>query len=146
MPQQAGHLQDRLIRAHLIHSPVPDRHAIHDLLRDYARDLAAEDGTDEQRSALTRLFDHCLNSAGVAMQTLFPAESGQRPDLPAATAVATWLTDPDAARAWLAAELPSLVRRISQTATMRPAARTGGDHGNRSATRHVAAAKWARLN
>jgi len=40
---------------------------MHDLLRAYARDLAAaEDGEEENRAAPTRLFDHYLHTAAAA--------------------------------------------------------------------------------
>ena len=107
--RHARQLLDRLGRKHLIQAAGPSRYAMHDLLRDYARELAAaDDGEDEQRAALTRLFDYHLQAAAAAMDTLYPAAQHLRPRLPAA-AIAPPLTQPDQARAWLVAELPSLV-------------------------------------
>ena len=113
---QAGQLLDQLIRAHLVHRTAPNRYALHDLLRDYARELAAADSAGEQRAALTRLFDHYLHCAAAAMDTLFPAESSQRPDLPVPAADLSWLTDPHAARTWLGDELPSLAAAAAYAA------------------------------
>jgi DNA-binding SARP family transcriptional activator/tetratricopeptide (TPR) repeat protein len=115
---QVGPLLDRLRRAHLIEAAGPGRYAMHDLLRDYARELAAaEDGEDEQRVALTRLFDYYLHAAAASMDTLYPAEQHQRPAIPALAAIAPRLAEPDTARAWLAAELPCLVTAVVHAAT-----------------------------
>jgi len=60
---QAGRLLDQLARAHLIQPAGPGRHGLHDLLRAYARELAADQDTAaERQAALTRLFDHYLYS------------------------------------------------------------------------------------
>ena len=42
--KSARQLLDRLTRAHLIQATGPGRYAMHDLLRDYVRELAAADG------------------------------------------------------------------------------------------------------
>jgi hypothetical protein len=85
-PEQAAGMLDLLARAHLVHAARPGRYGMHDLLRVYARELAAardsDDGEDWQRAALTRLFDHYLHAAAAAMDTLFPAERHRRPRIP----------------------------------------------------------------
>jgi DNA-binding SARP family transcriptional activator/uncharacterized protein HemY len=108
--KQASLLLDHLVRAHLIQPAGPGRHAMHDLLRDYARELAhEEDGDDEQQAAVTGLLDYYLHAAAAAMDTLYPAEQGRRPRVPAAAAVTPELAEPGRARSWLAAELACLV-------------------------------------
>jgi tetratricopeptide (TPR) repeat protein len=107
-PEQAGLMLGQLARAHLIQPVAPDRYGLHDLLRAYAREVAAaEDGPDGQRAALTRLFDYYLRAAAVAMHTLFPAD--RRPRIPAPVSPAPPLADPAAALAWLDAERASLI-------------------------------------
>ena len=65
----------------LIQQAGPDRYNMHDLLRAYARDLAAtEDSEEEGRRRLTRLFDHYLHTAGAAMDLLYPAEATRGPE------------------------------------------------------------------
>src|SRR5450755_169459 len=60
---RAFRLPDQLARAHLIQPAGPGRHGLHDLLRAYARELAADQDTAaERQAALTRLFDHYLYS------------------------------------------------------------------------------------
>lgn len=106
-PRQAEQLLQLLARAHLIQpaeSLGPDRYDMHDLLRAYARELAAQDVEGERWAALTRLFDHYLHTAAEAMNALFPGERHSRPQVPASASQALPMADPAAARAWLDAE------------------------------------------
>jgi len=108
--ERAGQLLDALARAHLIEPAGPGRHAMLDLLRAYARELAAAQDTEqEQRAALTRLLGHYEHTAGAAMNVLFPAEQHNRPPVPAAATPAPALADPAGARARLDAERASLI-------------------------------------
>jgi DNA-binding SARP family transcriptional activator/tetratricopeptide (TPR) repeat protein len=101
---------DALARAHLIQSASPGRYSMHDLLRAYARELSdAPDGDEQQRAALTRLFDHYLHTASAAMDALYPAERERRPRIPPPDTPAPPVTESDAARAWLDVERPTLV-------------------------------------
>jgi DNA-binding SARP family transcriptional activator/Tfp pilus assembly protein PilF len=108
--KHAGLLLDQVRRAHLIQTAGPGRYAMHDLLGDYARELAAaEEGEDEQRAALTRLLDYYLHAAAAAMDTLYPAERGNRPDVPGSAVPAPIPSgDHGAARAWFDAERANL--------------------------------------
>jgi tetratricopeptide (TPR) repeat protein/transcriptional regulator with XRE-family HTH domain len=106
--EDARHLLDRLARTHLVERTRPDRAGMHDLLRGYARRLAAEDTEAEQRAALTRLFDHYLHTAARAMNTLFPAERHRRPAIPSPASPVPPVTEPVSARAWLDAERAAL--------------------------------------
>jgi DNA-binding SARP family transcriptional activator/tetratricopeptide (TPR) repeat protein len=106
---QARTVLDALARAHLIQPAGPGRYGMHDLLRAYARELAARDGEEEQDAALTRLFDHYLHTAATAMDTLYPAESHRRPRIPEPDTPVPPVAGPDAARAWLDAERATLV-------------------------------------
>jgi DNA-binding SARP family transcriptional activator/tetratricopeptide (TPR) repeat protein len=99
-----------LTRVHLIQMTRPDRYAMHDLLRAYARELAGtRDRGEEQREALTGLFDYYLHTASMAMDTLYPAERHRRPGVPAPAGPIPPVTVLAAARAWLDAERASLV-------------------------------------
>jgi DNA-binding SARP family transcriptional activator len=107
---QASHLLDLLDRAHLIQRAGPDRYGLHDLLRAYARELAAtQDGQEEQQQALTRLFDHYLHTAAAAMDTLFPTEQYRRPRIPAPASPVPPTGDATMALGWLDGERASLV-------------------------------------
>jgi tetratricopeptide (TPR) repeat protein/transcriptional regulator with XRE-family HTH domain len=106
--EQAGQMLDLLARGCLIQPTGSSRYGMHDLLRGYARELAAaHQGEAEQ--ALTRLFDYYLHAAATAMDTAFPAERHRRPRIPAPATSVPVLTSEAAARAWLDAERVSLV-------------------------------------
>jgi len=113
-----GHMVlDVLARAHLIHRAGPGRYGMHDLLRAYARELAAaHNGEDQQQAALTRLFDYYLYTAAVAMDTLHPAECSRRPRIPPPATPVPPVTDPAAAQAWLDAERATLTAVTVHTA------------------------------
>jgi tetratricopeptide (TPR) repeat protein/DNA-binding XRE family transcriptional regulator len=113
----ATRLLGQLARAHLITATGPGRLGMHDLLRDYAAELAARhDGEDACRAALTRLFDHYLHTAATAMDTLQPAERHRRPRVPAPGTPVPPVRDPAGAAAWLAASLPTLVEVVAYAA------------------------------
>jgi hypothetical protein len=81
-PGQADQMLTALAQAHLIQPAAPGRYGMHDLLRGYARELAAQD-MEECRAALSRLLDHYLYTASAAMDAAFPAERHRRPRIPA---------------------------------------------------------------
>jgi tetratricopeptide (TPR) repeat protein len=114
---QGRRILDVLTRAHLLQPAAPGRYGMHDLLRGYARELSAtEDGGQEQRAALTRLFDHYLHTAATAMDTLFPAERHRRPRIPRPATPIPPLPDPVAAREWLDDERAALVAAAGHAA------------------------------
>jgi tetratricopeptide (TPR) repeat protein len=107
---QARRLLDVLSRASLIQAHGRGRYGVHDLLRAYARDLAATEHTDdERRGALTRLFDFYVATAAAAMNLLHPSERHRRPRVPRPTTPVPDFATTDAARSWLEAEKPNLV-------------------------------------
>jgi tetratricopeptide (TPR) repeat protein len=82
-PAQAGEMLGRLAAAHLLQRTGAGRYGMHDLLRDYARELVAEcDGEAGERAAMTRLLDFYLHTSAAAMNVMVPAESHRRPRLP----------------------------------------------------------------
>ncbi|MBB4752778.1 AfsR/SARP family transcriptional regulator [Actinoplanes lobatus] len=91
-----------LTRAHLIHRVADDRYGLHDLLRAYAAERAA-DGP----AALARLYDHYLGAASAAMQVLYPGEAGRRPPVTERGPLPD-IAAPETARDWLHTELPNL--------------------------------------
>jgi tetratricopeptide (TPR) repeat protein/transcriptional regulator with XRE-family HTH domain len=107
---EAGRTLEVLTRACLIQRAGPARYGMHDLLRGYARELAeTEDGPEDQRAALTRLFDYYLYTAGMAMDTAFPAERHGRAPLPPPPAAVPVFAGEAGALAWLDAERANLV-------------------------------------
>jgi tetratricopeptide (TPR) repeat protein/transcriptional regulator with XRE-family HTH domain len=111
---EAGRLLAVLARAHLIQPARPGRYGMHDLMRAYA---ASHNPDQARHAALTGLFDYYLAGCAAAMDHLTPAERHQRPDPPPAVAAVPQLGDPATARAWLDAELATLVAVAAYTAS-----------------------------
>jgi DNA-binding SARP family transcriptional activator/tetratricopeptide (TPR) repeat protein len=99
---EAERLTGTLVRAHLAQEIGEDRVQLHDLLRVYAAELAAE-SAGESHEAQERLFDFYVRSAAQAMDVVLPQERHLRPEVP----------DPDVkvidAPAWLEAERRNLL-------------------------------------
>ncbi|MEU4688310.1 BTAD domain-containing putative transcriptional regulator [Actinoplanes sp. NPDC023714] len=90
---EARRLLGVLTRASLVQAGPGGRYGMHDLLRAYAAELAADhDPEPARRDALTRLFDHYLTGSEAAMATLYGGAAG----------------DAGAARAWIEAERANL--------------------------------------
>ena len=107
--RQARWLLHRLARAHLIQPAGTGRYGMHDLIRAYAADQAADSGSEQERgAALTRLFDHYLATAATAAVTLFPADPDQ-PAPPQPGGPVPPVTSPARALAWLDAQRSTLV-------------------------------------
>jgi tetratricopeptide (TPR) repeat protein len=115
--ERADRLLEQLARAHLTQPAGPGRYGLHDLLRAYARGLAAEQDTEEERrAAQARLLDYYLDAAAAAMDTILPAERHRRPRLHRSAALIPPFTDPDAALAWLDAQRSCLVAAVTHAA------------------------------
>ena len=129
--RQAERLLDRLAGAHLVSQPLPGRYAMHDLLRCYAADRAADVDTEADRAAtVTRLLEWYLSRVDAAARLIY--SQMLRLEIPAGRAgpgarpVSTgWLGDPpfeDAATAlaWLDDHRPALVAAVSHAADRGP--------------------------
>jgi tetratricopeptide (TPR) repeat protein len=106
-----------LTRAHLVTAATPGRYGFHDLLREYARELAhREDSAGERRAAVHRYLDHYLHTAYAADRQLHPArrpialnpaEPGVTPAEPGSQEQAT---------DWFTAEEPALLAAVNHAA------------------------------
>jgi DNA-binding SARP family transcriptional activator/Tfp pilus assembly protein PilF len=113
---EAGRLLGPLTQAGLVQVTSLGRYGMHDLLRAYAAEQAgAVDGEEERRAALARLFDYYLHATAVAMDALGLADDRGRPAA-ASAILAPAMTGQAAARAWLDAELATLVAVAVHTA------------------------------
>ncbi|WP_432030492.1 AfsR/SARP family transcriptional regulator [Streptomyces sp. 1222.5] len=123
--ERARRSLDSLSRAHLVHRSGPGRHAMHDLLRAYAAELASRhDGAAERDAALTRLLDHCLAASAAAMNVLYPAERHLRPAVEVPDTGLPPLRTADECRAWLRAAQHTLVALCSRTEEPGPSRHT----------------------
>ncbi|WBB61228.1 BTAD domain-containing putative transcriptional regulator [Streptomyces sp. WMMC500] len=122
-PSSAAHLLNGLVRTHLVEQPVPGRYALHDLLRLYAAERAAEEESDaDRRAALGRLFGHYLSRVDATAQVLYPDKLRLPPpetDRPRADAP---FADQDRASAWIEAERPNLTAAVHHAAGHGPQA------------------------
>jgi DNA-binding SARP family transcriptional activator/tetratricopeptide (TPR) repeat protein len=100
-------LLDLLARASLIHPARVGRYGMHDLLRTYASQLAAQDADDE-RAALTRLFDYYLAAAGTAIGILVSGERRSQRGAGEPATLVPPLAGQAAARGWLDSERAAL--------------------------------------
>jgi tetratricopeptide (TPR) repeat protein/transcriptional regulator with XRE-family HTH domain len=108
---------ERLVDARLLESPSPGRYRLHDLLRLYARELAAEQHTEPERAAaLTRALGFYTATAWGTLALLRPGD----PRL--GRADERWrtggldLADATAATAWLETERANLLAAVEQAA------------------------------
>ncbi|MBG0827390.1 tetratricopeptide repeat protein [Planomonospora sp. ID67723] len=112
---EAEELLEELLDAHMLLQREPGRYTFHDLLRDHARALAAP---DEASDALSRLSEHYLRTAIMAMDQLFPYSRHLRPSAPRADG--PLLEDPATAATWLDAERANLIASGIHAAADRP--------------------------
>jgi DNA-binding SARP family transcriptional activator/tetratricopeptide (TPR) repeat protein len=111
LPGEARGALTELAQASLLTVPSPGRFALHDLMRAYAAERAAEGHRPGQRAAVRRVLDHYLHTAFAADQlmsardpvTLVPPAPRTRPE-PLASA--------GAARAWFQAEHQTLLAAV----------------------------------
>jgi DNA-binding SARP family transcriptional activator len=116
--ERAVRLLDVLAQAHLIQRAGLGRYGMHDLLRIYARELAAgQDSEQDRREALTSLLDHYLHTIAAATDTMFPGESDRRARVPLPGTPGPAVTSMAAARAWLDAERATLTAIAAHAAT-----------------------------
>jgi DNA-binding SARP family transcriptional activator/tetratricopeptide (TPR) repeat protein len=100
----------QLAAAHLVHQPTAGRYQLHDLLRDYAAELAARDPAADRQAAFDRLYRHYLDIAGAANRLLDP-HAQPRPDRSTVDSFAG-----TAAIDWLDAERPNLAAAVTHAA------------------------------
>lgn len=93
---------------HLLTEPRPDRFAMHDLVAEYARTLAEQEGEDSRRESLRRLFELCLHTADQADRQLYPNRLRIALEGPTPPLAAHWLSAAGP-RNWFVTEAPNLL-------------------------------------
>ena len=112
--ERAEHVLEGLVDTHLLDSPEPDRYRMHDLIRLYAAEQAAQEQAAERRAAVARLTGWYLATAAQAHLHLSPQSrpvpvDGLAPPTPALE-FATYQQAMD----WCERERPNLVAAILQ--------------------------------
>ncbi len=105
----AHQLIDRLRDAHLVETDGTGRFRAHDLLREYATELAASDPLSSREAAMTRLLDYYAGAASAAMRVIYPNEINRFPSVPAPSTPVPVFDSARRAAAWLDSELANLV-------------------------------------
>ncbi|WP_328348888.1 AfsR/SARP family transcriptional regulator [Micromonospora sp. NBC_00421] len=100
-----------LARAHLVNEHRPGRYTLHDLLRAYAVELAAD--APGRTAARRRLFDHYLHTAD---RLLWPHRDAIVLDPPDSGVTVVTPQSDHAATGWFAAERPHLVAAVEAAA------------------------------
>jgi tetratricopeptide (TPR) repeat protein/transcriptional regulator with XRE-family HTH domain len=108
---------DALYDQHLLAESAPGRYRLHDLLRDYARALAAADGAAESDAATGRLLDYYLHTARAAGRHFDSSAAGEGHEPERSAAYAPDLADLGQAAVWLELELPNLFAAVAYAAT-----------------------------
>ncbi|MEV0460230.1 tetratricopeptide repeat protein, partial [Catellatospora methionotrophica] len=110
-------LLHELTRLHLLAEHLPERYALHDLLRSYAAELArAAEQPAARGAAVSRMYDHYLHSAYPAALLLQPTWTPVDPVPALPSNVHSPMPDRAAAVAWFNAEHPVLLRVLRQAA------------------------------
>jgi tetratricopeptide (TPR) repeat protein/DNA-binding XRE family transcriptional regulator len=110
---------DELYDHHLITEPAPGRYMLHDLLREYARALAAaaDDDDTEVHSAAGRLLNYYAHVAAAASRHIATwTTAGGRLPPTSPPASAPQLATSSEAAAWLEAERPNLHAAVNYAA------------------------------
>ncbi len=105
-PETTREVLEDLVDAHLLETPSAHRYRLHDLLHEYARELA---GSADVEAPLVRMIDHYLHSAARATSLLEPAYARESLDLPDAPGWLPELAGEEEALTWLERERPNLV-------------------------------------
>ncbi|KZM74857.1 ATP-binding protein [Nocardia terpenica] len=117
----ARHELEALYTDHLIDETTPGRYRLHDLLREYARSLAATDPSGERADALDRLHSYYCHTAAVAGRYLGRltrpgAQENVRPS-PAPDLPARDLRDVAEALAWMRMERANFLAFLDHAAS-----------------------------
>ncbi|GIJ29573.1 SARP family transcriptional regulator [Micromonospora qiuiae] len=113
-PAEADRVIERLLDAHLVEAVEPDRYRIHDLVRLFAREVAASTVAGGDATAvISRLLSYYLVTARDATRLLYPYRTHYPvPDVPMTPKP---FTGADEARRWLEAERVNLLAAARQS-------------------------------
>lgn len=107
------HALEALRRAHLVGESIAGRYHLHDLLRLYAGELTREfDDEFVRHAAQTRLFEHYLATAEMAMQWVSPQDSELPAERATGFASASTFSCYETALRWLDVERANLVQVV----------------------------------
>ena len=115
---QARDRLEALFDHYLVAESGRDRYYLHDLMREYARHLSAEDPPDERIEAIQRLLDYYMDTVHIANSLL---ARGARAAIPSKSKHVKYIpkiADREAAASWMSAELTNLNAAAGVAAAM----------------------------
>ena len=122
-PAHARQAMRNLTAAYLVTEHAPGRYSLHDLLRGYAAEQAAEqEPQTERRAALERMLDHYLQTTGTAALLLNPSREPVTLSPPRPGVIPEHLDGDQQALAWCEAEFEVLLGVASLAAETRTGA------------------------
>ncbi|RMI35867.1 hypothetical protein EBN03_05150 [Nocardia stercoris] len=125
-PADARRELNELFTDHLLDEVSGGRYRMHDLLREYAQDLAAADPADDRRDAVDRLLDHYQHLGAIADRHLAlgarPGAADDDVELVGAPALANRVQ----ALTWLRTERSNLLACLESAAAQHQSARVVG--------------------
>jgi tetratricopeptide (TPR) repeat protein len=108
---------EALFTDHLIDEPIGGRYRMHDLLREYALALAADDPADDRRDGVDRLLDHYQHVGDMANRYLVTDTRPQPPSADPELAATPHFTSRAEALAWLRIERGNLLACLEYAAS-----------------------------
>jgi tetratricopeptide (TPR) repeat protein/DNA-binding SARP family transcriptional activator len=136
---QAAAILDDLDDAHLIEAKSADRYRLHDLLRDYARNLAtATDPEPARQAAITRLLDYYLHTTIEACSHFDPGGETGRMKKDNTSVQTPQVDQPNRAEIWLDLEWQNVLAAIGLSNEL------GWHHAVLKLTRALWAHLWRR--
>lgn len=109
---------DGLLSYHLLEEPVHGRFRCHDLVREYARELAAREETESaRRVTMHRLLDYYLHGADRADRILFPHRHRLDEEIDYVPEEMPALDDENDARTWMESERQNILSAIQYAAS-----------------------------
>jgi DNA-binding SARP family transcriptional activator len=113
----AERVLDGLLDCHLLAEPTQGRFRCHDLIREYARELAQHDDAEPDRHLLLhRLLDYYLHQADRADRTLYPHRRRLTVEVTHIPAETPHMTGQHDAQAWMETERLNLLTAIQYAA------------------------------
>jgi DNA-binding SARP family transcriptional activator/tetratricopeptide (TPR) repeat protein len=109
-PAELERSLDELVDAHLVHEPTAGRYRLHELLREYGRELAmAHHSRQQRRAAARRMLDYYLRVAATAHSGLAADDDPIPLEVEYEPVALPPLPDHDAAMAWFESERHALL-------------------------------------
>lgn len=117
-PEHTDRLLNDLFDVHLLQQDLPRRYHLHDLLREFAAKVAADDDESERVAAAVRLFDWYLHTLAVTVGFSGKEDSPIPLEDTVAAAPLPPMSDLNESMAWLDRERPNLIAAVHRARSL----------------------------